>query len=57
MRKTSIRKLHIHKSELVREAEEGGIILIERRGELLAELRRLTETMPSVKLADLLRGS
>ena len=31
MRKTSVRELHIHTSELVREAEEGGVILIERR--------------------------
>jgi prevent-host-death family protein len=39
MRKTSIRELHIHTSELVREASEGGIIVIERRGEPVAELR------------------
>jgi prevent-host-death family protein len=39
MRKTSIRELHIHTSELVREAEEGGVIVIERRGEPVAELR------------------
>ena len=42
MRKTSIRELHIHTSELVREAEEGGVILIERRGEPVAELRPVT---------------
>lgn len=30
MRKTSVRELHIHPSELVREAEQGGIIVIER---------------------------
>ena len=42
MRKTSIRELHIHTSELVREAEEGGLILIERRGEPVAELRPIT---------------
>jgi prevent-host-death family protein len=41
MRKTSIRELHIHTSELVREAEEGGVIVIERRGEPVAELRPL----------------
>ena len=58
MGKTSIRELHIHTSELVRKAEEGGIIVIERRGKPMAELRRRTETMPSFKLlADLLRGS
>ena len=42
MRKTSVRDLHIHTSKLVREAEEGGVILIERRGEPVAELRPVT---------------
>jgi len=42
VRKTSIRELHIHTSEFVREAEEGGVIVIERRGEPVAELRPLT---------------
>ncbi len=42
MRKTSIRELHIHTSELVREASDGAIIVIERRGEPVAELRPLT---------------
>jgi antitoxin (DNA-binding transcriptional repressor) of toxin-antitoxin stability system len=42
MRKTSVRELHIHTSALVREAAEGGIIVIERRGEPVAELRPLT---------------
>jgi prevent-host-death family protein len=41
MRKTSIRELHIRTSELVREAAEGGVIVIERRGEPVAELRPL----------------
>ena len=39
MRRTSVRELHINTSELVREAAEGGIIVIERRGEPVAELR------------------
>ncbi|HXE61991.1 MAG TPA: type II toxin-antitoxin system prevent-host-death family antitoxin [Bryobacteraceae bacterium] len=39
MRKTSVRDLHINTSELVREAEAGGVIVIERRGEPVAELR------------------
>ena len=39
MRKTSVRELHIHTSALVREAAEGGVIVIERRGEPIAELR------------------
>jgi prevent-host-death family protein len=42
MRKTSVRELHIHTSELVREAADGGIIVIERRGEPVAELRPIT---------------
>jgi prevent-host-death family protein len=42
MRKTSVRELHIHTSELVREAAEGGIIVIERRGEPVAELRPIS---------------
>jgi prevent-host-death family protein len=42
MRKTSVRELHINTSELVREAEEGGVIVIERRGEPVAELRPLS---------------
>ena len=42
MKKTSIRELHIHTSKLVREAAEGGIIVIERRGEPVAELRPVT---------------
>ena len=39
MKKTSVRELHIHTSELVREAAEGRVIVIERRGEPVAELR------------------
>jgi prevent-host-death family protein len=42
MRKTSVRELHIQTSKLVREASEGGVILIERRGEPVAELRPIT---------------
>jgi prevent-host-death family protein len=42
MRKTSVRELHINTSELVREAEQGGVIVIERRGEPVAELRPIT---------------
>lgn len=39
MRKTSVRDLHIHTSALVQEAAEGGVIVIERRGQPVAELR------------------
>jgi prevent-host-death family protein len=53
MRKTSIRELHIHTSELVREASEGGVIVIERRGEPVAELRPISSPprMPADKKA------
>jgi antitoxin (DNA-binding transcriptional repressor) of toxin-antitoxin stability system len=46
MRTTSVRELHIHTSKLVREAAEGGIIVIERRGEPVAELRPVTAPLP-----------
>lgn len=42
MRTTSVRDLHINTSKLVREAAEGGVIVIESRGEPVAELRPLT---------------
>ena len=61
MRKTSVRELHIHTSQLVREAEEGDVIVIERRGEPVAELRPLasSQCMPAAKKArifDSMRG-
>ena len=48
-----MRELHIHTSELVREAEEGGVIVIERRGEPVAELRPITAAprMPAARKA------
>ena len=48
-----MRELHIHTSELVREAEQGGVIVIERRGEPVAELRPITAParMPASKKA------
>jgi prevent-host-death family protein len=51
MRKTSVRELHIHTSEFVREAAEGGVIVIERRGQPVAELRPITspQRMPADK--------
>ena len=53
MRKTSVRELHIRTSELVREAAEGSVIVIERRGEPVAELRPLTAPlrMPAARKA------
>lgn len=46
MKRTSIRELHIHTSEIVREAAEGTVILIERRGEPVAELRPVSRKRP-----------
>jgi prevent-host-death family protein len=43
MKKASIRDLHIRTSELVREAADGTVILIERRGEPVAELRPISK--------------
>ncbi len=52
MKKASIRDLHIRTSELVREASEGTVFVIERRGEPVAELRPLTKKA-KVQLPDL----
>jgi antitoxin (DNA-binding transcriptional repressor) of toxin-antitoxin stability system len=52
MKKASIRDLHIRTSELVREAAEGAVIVIERRGEAIAELRPLTKRKKKLKLPD-----
>lgn len=41
MRTASIRDLHIRTSELVRDAANGEVIIIERRGEPVAELHPL----------------
>jgi antitoxin (DNA-binding transcriptional repressor) of toxin-antitoxin stability system len=42
MKTTSIRELHIHTSKWVGEAADGSVIVIERRGEPVAELRPVT---------------
>ena len=58
MKTASIRELHIRTSELVREAADGTVILIERRGEPVAELRAIPKksTRPKVPgLSDLWR--
>jgi antitoxin (DNA-binding transcriptional repressor) of toxin-antitoxin stability system len=53
MRRASVRELHIRTSELGREAEAGSVIVIERRGEAVAELRPLAGSprMPASKQA------
>lgn len=53
MRKASIRDLHIRTSELVREASDGTAIVIERRGEPVAELRPIAKKPGSRRLPDL----
>jgi prevent-host-death family protein len=55
MRKASIRDLHIRTSELVRQAAEGEVIVIERRGEPVAELRRFVEPRRRLKFPDMTR--
>jgi antitoxin (DNA-binding transcriptional repressor) of toxin-antitoxin stability system len=55
MRKASVCELHIHTSEFVREAAEGGIIVIDRRGESVAELCPLAQPrMPAARKARIL---
>jgi prevent-host-death family protein len=50
MKKASIRDLHIRTSELVREAADGAVILIERRGQPVAELRAVSKRRPKPPL-------
>lgn len=44
MKSASIRDLHIRTSELVREAADGAVIVIQRRGQPVAELRPISST-------------
>jgi prevent-host-death family protein len=53
MRSASVRDLHIRTSELVRGAADGGVIVIERRGEPVAELRPLSKKRARPRLPDL----
>ena len=55
MRKASVRDLHIKTSELVREAADGAVIVIERRGEPVAELRPITRVRRKIKFPDMSR--
>jgi antitoxin (DNA-binding transcriptional repressor) of toxin-antitoxin stability system len=47
MKRASVRELHINTSKWVREASEGGIIVIESRGKPVAELRPVGPRRPS----------
>jgi len=53
MRKASIRDLRIHASKLVRDAENGERIVIERRGQPVAELCPLSAERKQPPLPDL----
>jgi prevent-host-death family protein len=53
MKTASIRELHIRTSELVRQAAEGTVILIERRGEPVAELRSISKKPAKPRLPDM----
>ena len=55
MVKASIRDLHIRTSELVRDAAAGAVIVIERRGEPVAELRPLARKTRKIQLPDMSR--
>lgn len=53
MKKASVRDLHIRTSELVRSAAEGSVIIIERRGEAVAELRPIPKAKRNKALPDM----
>jgi antitoxin (DNA-binding transcriptional repressor) of toxin-antitoxin stability system len=53
MRRASIRQLHIRTSELVREAGDGAVILIEHRGQPVAELRPISKKSGTPHLLDM----
>ena len=55
MRKASVRDLHIRTSELVKEASAGTVIIIERRGEPVAELRPFVKVRTKPTLPDMTR--
>ncbi len=53
MKTASIRDLHIRTSELVREAADGTVIVIERWGEPVAELRPISKKRAQRRLPDM----
>ena len=55
MKTTSIRELHIHTSALIREAAAGEVVVIESRGQPVAELRPLSKRTTKRKLPDMTR--
>lgn len=55
MKTSSVRELHIHTSALIREAAEGEVIVIESRGQPVAELRPITRKPAKRRLPDMTR--
>lgn len=53
MKTISIGELHIRTAELVREAANGSVVVIECRGKPVAELRPLSKTSTRPPLPDL----
>ena len=53
MKTASVQDLHSRTSELVREAESGTVILIERRGQPVAELRPISKESPKQRLPEM----
>ena len=53
MKTVSIHDLHIRTSELVREAADGAVIVIQRRGEPVAELRLISKKQAKPRVPDL----
>jgi antitoxin (DNA-binding transcriptional repressor) of toxin-antitoxin stability system len=48
MKRAAIRDLHIRTSELVREAAQGEVIYIQRRGKTVAELGPVQNRLPDM---------
>jgi prevent-host-death family protein len=53
MRKASVSDLHTRTSELVRQAAAGAVIVIERRGEPVAELRPIAKRKKKLRHPDM----
>jgi prevent-host-death family protein len=53
VRKVSIRDLHSRTSELVKEAERGETIVVERRGKAVAELGPISATQGTGRIPDM----
>ena len=50
--KTSVRELHLQTSEIVKRAGNGETIVIEKRGQPIAEIRPFTEGRATRRLPD-----